>query len=124
VAFPCSQWIACSPVRNWHRGRPLNGIVRFQQGGSVAKYRIGVLLFDEAAEVLKPSLYPRYMKHNKLGYYLNCDEIDASGPFLTMTISSIEGITDPDTIEVHIQYSWVKLTMKVKGRNPFGFAET
>ena len=28
VAAPCSQWIACSPVRNGHRGWPLNRIVR------------------------------------------------------------------------------------------------
>jgi hypothetical protein len=90
----------------------------------VAKSRVGVLLFDEAAEVLKPALFPRYMKHNKLGYYLNCDDIDASGPFLTMTIPSVDGATEPDSIEVQIQYVWVKLTMKVKGRNPFGFAET
>src|SRR5205085_9394583 len=27
VAAPCSQLIACSPVRNGHRGRPLNRIV-------------------------------------------------------------------------------------------------
>ena len=28
VAAPCSQWIACSPVRNRDRGWPLNKIVR------------------------------------------------------------------------------------------------
>src|SRR5690242_10606094 len=28
VAAPCSQWIACSPVRNWRRRGPLNKIVR------------------------------------------------------------------------------------------------
>ena len=28
MAAPCSQWIACSPVRKWHRGGPLNKIVR------------------------------------------------------------------------------------------------
>src|SRR6476620_1653473 len=27
VAAPRSQWIACSPVRNGHRVKPLNGIV-------------------------------------------------------------------------------------------------
>jgi len=27
VAAPCSQWIACSPRRNYHRGGPLNRIV-------------------------------------------------------------------------------------------------
>lgn len=29
MAAPCSQWIACSPVRKWHHGGPLNRIVRF-----------------------------------------------------------------------------------------------
>jgi hypothetical protein len=28
VAAPCSQWIACSPVRKMHHGWPLNRIVR------------------------------------------------------------------------------------------------
>ena len=27
VAAPCSQWIACSPMRNGHRARPLNYFV-------------------------------------------------------------------------------------------------
>ena len=28
MAAPCSQWIACSSVRKWRRGGPLNRIVR------------------------------------------------------------------------------------------------
>ena len=90
----------------------------------MAKFRTGVLIFDEAAEHVKGVLFPRYLKQTKVGYYFNCDAIDASGPLLTMTIPSVEGTADPDTVEVQIPYAYVRLTLKVSGRNPFGFAET
>jgi len=53
VAAPCSQWIARSPVRKWHRGGPLNKIVmqhrnfdysqvvsEFQSGGVLSASRV------------------------------------------------------------------------------------
>jgi hypothetical protein len=35
VAAPCSQWIACSPLRKRQRGRPLNWVVRHHPMASV-----------------------------------------------------------------------------------------
>ena len=88
----------------------------------MAKKRVGVLLFDEAAEILKIPL-AGYIKHNELGYYFNCEEIDASGPLLTMTVEPNDGATGGAT-EIQIQYSWVKLTVKSGSKNPLGFGET
>ena len=89
----------------------------------MAKYRIGVLILDEAGDRLKAVLFPRYLKQTKAGYYFNCDAIDASGPLLTMTVPSVNGAAEPDTVEVQIPYAYVMLTMKVSGSSPFGFAE-
>ena len=88
----------------------------------MSKVRTGVLLFDEWAEHLKPVFYPRYMMKNAFGYYFNCDQIDAAGPLLTMTVPSVKGEEKPDTVEIQIPYGYVKLTLKVKRDNPFGFA--
>jgi hypothetical protein len=96
--------------------------VRFHQGGTVAKKRTGVLLFDEAGELLKAPL-SGYIRHNKLGYYFNCEEIDASGPLLTMKVEP-HGDIPSGPAEIQIQYSWVKLTVTFAAKNPLGFSET
>jgi hypothetical protein len=88
----------------------------------VAKRRTGVLLFDEAAEILKVPL-AAYIKQNELGYYFNCDAVDASGPLLTMTIEPT-GNVPGGPAEIQIQYSWVKLILKSANKNPLGFGET
>lgn len=87
----------------------------------MSKARTGVMIFDEWAEQFKPVFYPRYLAKNTLGYYFNCDHIDATGPYLTMTVPSIDGKAEPDTVEIQIPYASVKLTLKVKKDNPFGF---
>jgi hypothetical protein len=111
-----------SPASLRSASAPLNAIVRFHQGGTVAKKRTGVLLFYEAAEMVKLPL-AAYIRHNEFGYYFNCESIDASGPLLTMTVEPNDGIPG-GAIQIQIQYSWVKFTLTSAKANPLGFGET
>jgi hypothetical protein len=50
VGAPCSQWIACSPVRNGGSGRPLNWVVRrhMSHEALVAVVMLGVVALGGA----------------------------------------------------------------------------
>ena len=87
----------------------------------MSRGRTGVLLFDEAAQLVKEPLAP-YIRHSSFGYYLNCVSIDASGPLLLMVVEPNGAVDSMPQAEVQIQYSFVRLTVKSTSTNPLGFA--
>jgi hypothetical protein len=90
----------------------------------VATPRTGVLLFDEAADLLKKPL-TGYLRKSDFGSYLNCVSVDASGPFLSLVVEPDKKIlAGAQPVEVQIPYSFVRLTMRGTSKNPMGFAET
>lgn len=89
----------------------------------MSRGRTGVLLFDDAAELIKEPL-ALYIRHNSFGYYLNCVSVDASGQMFSMLVepNGADGTEQP--AEIQIPYSYVRLTMKSTSTQPFGFGST
>lgn len=86
--------------------------------------RTGVLLFDEAAELLKKPLMG-YLRHSEIGSYLNCVSVDASGPMLSLVVEPDQKtLSGAAPLEIQIPYAFVRLTVKGTSKNPMGFAET
>ena len=80
---------------------------------------IAVQLSTDGARELEPFL--AYAKKNTLGYYFRCEEVDVTGPFFTMVISTGVDGEHGSNLSLNIPHGFVRWYVETELESVIGF---
>jgi hypothetical protein len=83
------------------------------------KKTIAVQLSADGARELEPFL--PYAKKNTLGYFFHCEEVDVTGPFFTMIISTGVDGEHGSELSLNIPHGFVRWYVETEHETAIGF---